>query len=343
MKYQCIKCGGNAFLKYSTLWRCESCHSDFPTFHGMPRLYLENQIGAEDKSLRDFFYNGLLGKFYQWLMPFLTLPARPINKSYKDWLFYFVVLGIIIGLIYKSFRIVLGFDHFVVPSQIAINVTSILILVLIVNFLIRHPYFFYLLLFAIPVKISLSISKYNSNQNFKKVHDDIINECLSKPNAPLKILDISTGTGNSLYRHGWMKLKADYTGLDLSQIMLSQCQQFMSSKKVPIDLIIGDATFLPFSDGYFDVALNYGAINGYSNIKKALSEMSRVVKTGGKVLFLDEQLYSEASSIERIYFKKVLSSHNILHHCPVEFLPANVKDVEVHQVYEFYYICTFRL
>ncbi len=156
----------------------------------------------------------------------------------------------------------------------------------------------------------------------------------------MKVLDISTGTGNSLYRHGWMTLNGEYTGLDLSETMLTQCQAFFSAKKIPLDLIIGDATTLPFCDDYFDVVLNYGAVNGYNDIKAALSEMARVAKKGGLILFLDEQLYPKASFIEKLYFKFVLSSHNVIHHCPVEFLPDNVSNIQVNQVYEFYYTCT---
>ena len=175
------------------------------------------------------------------------------------------------------------------------------------------------------------------------MHQEVIANLISSNDSPLKILDISTGTGNSLYRHGWMKLNAEYTGLDLSETMLSQCQKFMSINQVPIELVIGDATTLPFTNEYFDVVLNYGAINGYSDIKKALEEMARVMKKDGIMLFLDEQLYPKASTLEKFYFKKVLSSHNVIHHCPVEFLPPNVTNIKVHQVYEFYYICTCNL
>ena len=73
---------------------------------------------------------------------------------------------------------------------------------------------------------------------------------------------------------------------------------------------------------------------------KALAEMARVCKKGGLVFFLDEQLYGSATFIERSYFRSVLSSHNVVHSCPVDLLPASLKEVEVKQVYHFYYICT---
>ena len=63
---------------------------------------------------------------------------------------------------------------------------------------------------------------------------------------------------------------------------------------------------------------------------------------GGLLLFLDEQLYDAATPVERAYFMKVLSSHNVIHHCPVEDFPPSLTDVRVSQVYQFYYICTAR-
>jgi ubiquinone/menaquinone biosynthesis C-methylase UbiE len=137
-----------------------------------------------------------------------------------------------------------------------------------------------------------------------------------------------------------MKLDAEYVGLDLSETMLLQGLRFMTEKQVPIDLVLGSATQLPFQSDTFDVALNYGALNGYTDPKAALEEMARVTKVGGLVLFLDEQLYESASFVEKVYFHKVLSSHNAIHHCPVELLPPSLGEVTVHQIYHFYYLCT---
>ena len=68
--------------------------------------------------------------------------------------------------------------------------------------------------------------------------------------------------------------------------------------------------------------------------------MSRVTKRGGLVLFFDEQLYEAASWVEKLYFHRVLSSHDIIHDCPVNQIPAGLGEVEVRQIYHFYYLCT---
>lgn len=306
----------------------------------MPKLFIESALGKKDKSLRDYFYNGLLGKYYYFLMPFLTLPARPLNRSKKDWIIYTVTIFLFLFLIYKNIEIFTHIKAAVEFPELILTVLFVSSLAFILYFFIKQPHFFFLFILAIPVKISLNSKKYHPSKNFQEIHKKYIDLFISPGNKNLQVLDISTGTGNSLYRHGWMKLNAEYTGLDLSEVMLAQCQSFMASKTVPIDLVIGDATNLPFNDNYFDIVLNYGAVNGYSDIKQTLKEMNRVVKSDGLILFLDEQLYSGASAIEKFYFKKVLSSHNTIHHCPVELLPPDIGSVNVYQVYEFYYICT---
>jgi ubiquinone/menaquinone biosynthesis C-methylase UbiE len=96
-----------------------------------------------------------------------------------------------------------------------------------------------------------------------------------------------------------------------------------------------------FADGAFSLVTVAQALHWF-NFDAFNAEVKRVLKPGGYGVFLDEQLYDKATWIERQYFSKVLSSHNLIHHCPSEFLPKEIKDVTVHQVYEFYYLCIFR-
>lgn len=219
------------------------------------------------------------------------------------------------------------------------DVIALLLFLGVSYFLLRHRYVLFLFLLAIPVKISLQFTRFKPAESFAEIHAKHIDELLKKKNK-LQVLDVSTGSCNSLYRHGWMKLNAEYTGLDLSETMLLQGLDFMTQKQIPIELVLGDATRLPFTSETFDVVLNYGALNGYTDARAALDEMSRVAKIGGLILFLDEQLYESASWVEKIYFQRVLSSHNLIHHCPVELLPDSLGEVTVHQIYHFYYLCT---
>jgi ubiquinone/menaquinone biosynthesis C-methylase UbiE len=138
------------------------------------------------------------------------------------------------------------------------------------------------------------LNGFRPAESFTEIHSRLIQEFLGR-HAKLQVLDISTGTCNSLYRHGWMNLNADHTGLDLSETMLLQGQEFMADKQIQMDFVLADATQLPLQAETFDIVLNYGAVNALSNPQLALEEMARVTKKGGLVLFFDEQVYEAAS------------------------------------------------
>jgi len=331
----CPNCGKSELTATSTMWICASCRSEFSCHHGIPGLYIENQVSLHDRSLRDKFYDGVFGVWYSFMMPFIVLPVRPVSMAITHWALLLALLFGVPALVFMVYLYWHGYHSIQA-------VTATIPLAMLTIFLFKQKYLFYLIVLAIPVKISLSINKYIPKASFSDVHTKFIDVIRESSTTKLRILDVSTGSCNSLYKHGWMELDASYTGVDLSGTMLRKGQELMSDRKIPVDLILGDAMRLPFASNTFDVVLNYGAINGMAEPAKALSEMVRVAKPGGRILFLDEQMYVQASAVEKLYFNKVLSGHNVIHHCPVEFLPNNVADVEVSQIYEFYYICTAR-
>jgi SAM-dependent methyltransferase len=334
-KYQCLVCDQSRLRAFTTFWECEHCRQKYPTVRGIPKLYLEENLGQRDRALRDFFYNGLLGKYYQHLVPFLTLPVRP--GYLNGWMAYALIVTVLFALAGYVANFLFFARRWRTPSILDIIVLGLFLGV--GFFLLRHRYLLYLLLLAVPVKISLLFTRFQAKESFPDVHAKLIAQLQQKTDR-LQVLDISTGSCNSLYRHGWMKLNADYTGLDLSETMLFRGLDFMTEKQVPMDFVLGDATRLPFTSETFDVVLNYGALNAYTDPKRALDEMARVTKRLGLVLFYDEQLYESASLIEKIYFRRVLSSHDLIHHCPVDLIPANLGDISVRQIYHFYYLCT---
>jgi ubiquinone/menaquinone biosynthesis C-methylase UbiE len=331
--YICLRCEAAEWRTYSTYWECTACSQAYPCVSGIPRLYLEAEVGQQDRALRDFFYNGILGRYYQHIMPFLALPVRPWKLG---WLVYFVILAAVAALVWYAVSAVIDLadgDR----GLNGLDIAAFAVLLGIGLFLAKHRYLLYLFFLAIPVKLSLLRKRFRSEKSFAGLHRELI-ERVAQRAGRLKVLDISTGTCNSLYRHGWMDLDAEYVGLDLSETMLLQGQALMTARRVPMDFVLGDAMKLPFQAETFDVVLNYGALNGYSDAGQALGEMSRVAKTGGLVLVLDEQIYDQASAVERVYFRRVLSNHNVYHRFPTELLPPALAGASVHQIYHFYYI-----
>lgn len=333
-KYRCPRCGSGDFAVTTTRWTCGGCGQAYACASGIPRLYLDEALGAQDRKLRDTLYDGLFGRLYQVTMPAIVMPVRPLTMSWPYWTAFGVIWVALLGLVAAVVGAAFG-------GGLTLGVVALIILVLVGLFLARQPYLLHLLWVAVPAWLSLNRKLFTPVETFPQVHERVLAP-LRAAGRRLQVLDVSTGSCNSLYRHGWMSLDADYTAIDLSATMLKQGSDMMSAAGVPVDLVLGDAMALPFQDNQFDVVTSYGAVNGLSDPPKAIAEMTRVAKPGGVLLFLDEQMYPDATPVQRAYFMKVLSAHNVIHHCPVESFPPNLTDVNVAQVYQFYYICTAR-
>jgi SAM-dependent methyltransferase len=333
-KYRCPQCGAADFSTTTTRWTCEGCGQGYRCAAGIPKLFVEEKLGAQDRKLRDTFYDGLFGRLYQVTMPAIVMPVRPLSLSWPYWIAYAVSVAGLVGL-------AVGLTEALMAGHVLAAVGCLVVLAALGWFLGRQRYLLHLLWVAVPAWLSLSRRRFQPTESFAEVHERVLAP-LRMAGRRLQVLDVSTGSCNSLHRHGWMDLDADYTAIDLSETMLKQGSDMMSAAGVPVDLVLGDAMALPFQDGSFDVVTSYGAVNGLTDPPKAIAEMARVAKPGGILLFLDEQMYPAATAVERAYFMKVLSSHNVIHHCPVEAFPPTLTDVRVAQVYQFYYICTAR-
>jgi ubiquinone/menaquinone biosynthesis C-methylase UbiE len=281
-------------------------------------------------------YRGRFGRWYQFTGPLLTLPARPIRGSGRAWLAYAVLLLVALAALVYAIDLlaVRGLDALTVwdaPALVALALVGLAI--------VTRPYLAALIVLAIPTKIAIAVTDFVPDEEFQTAHRRLVGE-LASHGERLQLLDVATGTSNSLIRHGWLSLDADFTAVDLSETMLLQGRDAMASRGVPIQLALADAARLPLESGAFDVVLSYGAVNGMTEPGRALAEMARVAKPGALVVFFDEQLHASASLVERLYFRFVLSAHNTVHHCPVELIGPELGEVRVNQVYRFYYLCT---
>ena len=102
---------------------------------------------------------------------------------------------------------------------------------------------------------------------------------------PKIILDVATGTADLAIAE--TKLHPEkIIGVDISEKMLEVGKE--KTKNYPnIELALGDSEHLQFEDHTFDaVSVSFGVRN-FENIPAGLSEMRRVLKTGGKVFILE--------------------------------------------------------
>ena len=125
------------------------------------------------------------------------------------------------------------------------------------------------------------------------------------------ILDIATGTGDvaieALHPAGDRR---KVLGLDFSEPMLRGAQQKIVKKKVSQQILLnlGDALTLPFRENTFGASMIAFGLRNILVKEKALSEMVRVTKEGGKVIILEFTLPQKgwASKIYPFYFIKIL-------------------------------------
>ena len=125
------------------------------------------------------------------------------------------------------------------------------------------------------------------------------------------ILDIATGTGDVAIE---MIYQGDHqrkvSGLDFSEPMIKKAKRkvFQKGLSETITLSLGDALFLPFRDNTFSASLIAFGLRNIVQKERALSEMVRVIKTGGKVVVL-EFTFPRKGWMRRmypIYFQRVL-------------------------------------
>lgn len=111
-----------------------------------------------------------------------------------------------------------------------------------------------------------------------------------KPKPGDKALDLCTGTGDIAFKLAEKTgTSGPVTGLDFVAEMLEVANRRKSTMDSPNSVIfeLGDAQNLPFADNTFDaVTVSYGLRN-VPDIPKAVREMVRVAKPGGRIISLD--------------------------------------------------------
>jgi SAM-dependent methyltransferase len=120
---------------------------------------------------------------------------------------------------------------------------------------------------------------------------------------------------------------------DLSSQMVVAASKLVASAAAAgkVHFSISDAVSLPFSDDYFDGALHFGGINLFDDIRLAISEMNRVVKPGGRVVFGDEGV---APWLKDEEYGRIAITNNGLWKAepPIGLLPHNAADVALSWV-----------
>lgn len=103
-----------------------------------------------------------------------------------------------------------------------------------------------------------------------------------------RVLDVCTGTaGLLLLLAEQVGAIGEAVGLDSSEKMLEIARRKLQSPPANTALILGDALDLPFAAGSFDCVTMGFALRNVTDLQRALSEMCRVCRKGGRVVCLE--------------------------------------------------------
>jgi demethylmenaquinone methyltransferase/2-methoxy-6-polyprenyl-1,4-benzoquinol methylase len=146
---------------------------------------------------------------------------------------------------------------------------------------------------------------FNFDRLWRRRAIKIISKSYKSPN----ILDVATGTGDLAIAA--MKLNPSrISGIDISRKMLEIGRDKVEKKGFAgkIELLPGDSEKIPFDDNIFDVAMVAFGVRNFSDPLKGLSEMNRVIRSGGMIMVLE---FSKPAGfpikpLYNFYFKNIL-------------------------------------
>ncbi|QJB70069.1 class I SAM-dependent methyltransferase [Parasphingorhabdus halotolerans] len=106
------------------------------------------------------------------------------------------------------------------------------------------------------------------------------------PKASGKVLELGCGGGINLQFYDPSKIES-LTGLDPSAELLDYTRSEAKSRGIDMDILDGIGEAMPFADASFDTVLTTFTLCSVQDGEQVLSEMRRVLKPGGKILFLE--------------------------------------------------------
>ena len=104
---------------------------------------------------------------------------------------------------------------------------------------------------------------------------------------PLRILDVGCGTGVFASRIRQYLPKAKVWGVDLVAGMLEKGRERWRKHRGHVTPVQGDSERLPFAGGSFDVVTCANSFHHYPHQDRAIAEMHRVLRPGGRLLLVD--------------------------------------------------------
>lgn len=115
------------------------------------------------------------------------------------------------------------------------------------------------------------------------------------------VLDCATGTGDlAIAFKRAVGPEGHVIGTDFCEEMMETAPAKAKSRNLEIDFEVADAMNLPYEDNKFDISSIAFGIRNVDDPVKALKEMARVVKPGGRVMVLE---FGQPKGVMKVPFR----------------------------------------
>jgi SAM-dependent methyltransferase len=163
--------------------------------------------------------------------------------------------------------------------------------------------------------------------------NEVLSRLKLKPGA--YVLETGMGYGENFL---WLKRHVEdlnLFGLDIQVEMMANCRRNLNRWGITAGIVRADAVRVPFRDDSFDVVFHLGAINLFSDKKRAIEEMIRVAKPGTHIVIADET--EKAGKLFNLFTGP---ADRIIP--PVDLIPESMENITMETIWRgFGYVIEF--
>jgi SAM-dependent methyltransferase len=161
---------------------------------------------------------------------------------------------------------------------------------------------------------------------------------LLDPHEGDRVLDVGCGTGDDLRMIAQiLGSNGQAIGIDASETMITEARSRHAGSEFPLTFVTGQAEDLPFADASFDACLAIRTFQHLTDPQRALMEMIRVMRTGGRLVTIDPDhdtavIDGPDRSLVRSFLNfraDTIRNGGIAHRMPALFKAHGLLDVSV--------------
>ena len=145
---------------------------------------------------------------------------------------------------------------------------------------------------------------YEEKRRFRYELQDYMHEVFKFPDFKGQSV-LEVGCGSGIDTAEFARYGAKVTAIDLTQVAVELTLKLLLEAKLSAIVMQSDVCDLSFEDNSFDCAYLFGVLHHIPRADKALTEIHRVLKTGGKVMAM---VYNEDSLL---YAYSIIYQHGI--------------------------------